>query len=209
LARFGDDQLSGGGGSIYDACLIEVRLAEEKPAEALDLGLRMLGPTIKLLTPAHDSVRDVWPDTLHAALRLGRHEDAHHVIGMLADLPPGHIPPYLRAQLARGRALLNAAEGHHDTVEPDLNTAIDAFDTLGYPYWRAVTQSDLAGWLIDQQRADDANPLLDRAIITLQQLRATPALTRAQAISRTATGPLAESSSPPGDSNPEPLHYKL
>jgi hypothetical protein len=60
--------------------------------------LRTLAPAIETLTPAHESVRDAWPDTLHAALRLARHDDAHQIIAQLVDLPLGRIPPYLRAQ---------------------------------------------------------------------------------------------------------------
>jgi tetratricopeptide (TPR) repeat protein len=175
--------------SIYDACVIATRLAEEKPADALELGLRMLAPTVETLTSAHDSVREALPDTLHAALRLGRHQDAHQIIAVLADQPPGHIPPYLRAQLARGRALLNAAEGHHDTVEHDLNTAIDTFETLGYRYWHAVAQTDLANWLTDQHRAAQARLLLEQATATLTTLKATPALTRAVTLQQQAHTP--------------------
>lgn len=171
--------------SMYDACVIAARLAASKPADALEHALRTLARAIQTLTAAHESVRDGWPDTLHAALRLARHEDARWIIALLADLPPGHIPPYLRAQLVRGRALLCAAEGDHDTVEYDLNEAINAFDTLGYPYWHAVAQTDLAAWLIDQHRADEAGPLLEPATATLTQLRASPALIRAQALTPT------------------------
>jgi tetratricopeptide (TPR) repeat protein len=177
--------------SNYNSCLIAIRLAQEKPADALELGLRMLGEAITTLGPAQESVRDAWPETLHAALQLGRHHDAHQIMALLADLPPGHIPPYLRAQLARGRGLLNAAEGHHDTVEHDLSTAIDALEKLGYPYWHAIAQTDLANWLIDQHRADEANPLLEHATTTFEQLRAAPAHARAQTIARTATNPIA------------------
>jgi tetratricopeptide (TPR) repeat protein len=177
--------------AAYDACVIATRLAEGRPAEALEHGLRTLAPAIETMTPAHRSVRDGWPDALHAALRLARQEDARRIIALLADLPPGHVPPYLRAQLARGQALLRAAEGDHDTVEQHLNTAVESFDALGYPYWHAVAQTDLAAWLIDQNRADEAGPLLEHATATLTPLRAAPALTRAQALTPTAANPVA------------------
>jgi hypothetical protein len=45
--------------------------------------------------------------------------------------------------------------------------------------------------MIDQQRADEAGPLLEHAPATLMQLRATPALTRAQALTPVATNPVA------------------
>ena len=140
----------------------------------------MLATAIDTLSPATDAVRDSWPQILDAALTLGRHDDAHRVLELLASRPPGHIPPYLRAQLARGRALLNAAENNHDTVNDDLRVAIDSFEKLGYPYWLAVTQTDLAAWLIDQGRGEEAPPLLEHAIDTLTALRAAPALERAE-----------------------------
>jgi hypothetical protein len=99
----------------------------------------------------------------------------------------GHIPPYLHAQLTRGRALVNATEGHHEAVQTDLETAINAFAKLGYPYWHAVTQTDLAAWHIDQQQPDAVGPLLEQAIATLIPLRATPAITRAEALTPTPT----------------------
>jgi hypothetical protein len=176
---------------MYDVAEVAIRLAESKPADALERGLRTLAGTIEALTAAHDSVRDGWPDTLHTALRVARHTDARRLIALLADLPPGHVPPYLRAQLARGQALLNAAEGRHDTVEHDLNTAIDAFEALGYPYWHAVAETDLAAWLLDQHRPDEAGPLLTHATATLTPLRATPALARAHALAPTATTRIA------------------
>ena len=177
--------------SMYDVAEVAIRLAESKPSDALEHGLRTLAGTIEALTAAHDSVRDGWPDTLHTALRVARHADTRRLIALLADLPPGHVPPYLRAQLARGRALLNAAEGRHDNVEHDLNTAIDAFEALGYPYWHAVAQTDLAAWLLDQHRPDEAGPLLTNATATLTPLRAAPALALAHALAPTATTRIA------------------
>ena len=164
----------------YWAATAVTRLAEARPAATLEIGLPMLATAIDTLSPATDAVRDSWPQILDAALTLGRHDDAHRVLELLASRPPGHIPPYLRAQLARGRALLNAAENNHDTVNDDLRVAIDSFEKLGYPYWLAVTQTDLAAWLIDQGRGEEAPPLLEHAIDTLTALRAAPALERAE-----------------------------
>jgi class 3 adenylate cyclase/tetratricopeptide (TPR) repeat protein len=166
----------------YDACLVAARVAQGRFAEALEHGLGMLAPAIETLGLAIEPVRDGWPDTLRAALASERHDDARRLIGLLAERPPGHIPPYLRAQLARGRALLNAAEGNHDMVEADLRSAIDALDSLAYPYWHAVAQTDLAGWLIDQERVEEAAAGLEQAVATLTRLRAAPALARAEGL---------------------------
>jgi hypothetical protein len=171
----------------HEACLVLVRAAEGSAEQALAHGLPALQAAIENQGPSGHGVRDCWPETLHAALTLARHQNAHEIVNMLGDRPAGHIPPYLRAQLARGRALLDAAEGLNDTVEADLQTAIDSFEQLGYPYWHAVTQTDLAAWHIDQQQPDAAAPLLEQAVATLTPLRAMPALTRAQALTQTPT----------------------
>jgi tetratricopeptide (TPR) repeat protein len=164
----------------YQMGLTATRLAQGDPAAALDTALRSLPEIIKTLTPAHEAVRDAWPLALEAALTLGRHHDVQALIALLAERPRGHVPPYLRAQLTRATALLDAAQGRDDRVEIDLRTATDAFKTLGYPYWLAVTRTDLAAWLVDQHRGDEAGPLLEEAITTLTPLRAGPALERAR-----------------------------
>jgi class 3 adenylate cyclase/tetratricopeptide (TPR) repeat protein len=157
-----------------------LHLAEHQPAATLEAGLPMLTTAIEALGPATDAVRDAWSHVLEAALQLGRHDDARRILALLDSRPPGLIPPYLRAQLARGRALVNAAENNNDTVNDDLHVAIETFEKLGYPYWLAVTHTDLAAWLIDQGRGEEATPLLEHAIDTLTGLRATPALDRAE-----------------------------
>ena len=174
-----------------DAARIAFGVAEGRYDEALEHGLRMLGPAIDSLGVAHESVRDGWPEALAAALALNRIEDARRLMALLADRPTGHIPPYLGAQLARGRGLLHAAEGDHDDVERDLQMAIGTFEKLGYPYWLAVAQTDLAAWLIGESRASEAAPLLDEAADTLESLGATPALARVQELSRSLTGAIA------------------
>ena len=165
--------------------VITLHLAEGSAADALEGALRMLGQAIATLGASNESVRTVWPDALEAALELGRLEDARALLALLADQPPGHVPPYLRAQLLRGRALTAAAEGDRDGVEADLGAAIDGLRSLGYPYWLARAQTDLAAWLIDQSRPGEAAPLLDEATVALESLGAAPALARAHALAGT------------------------
>jgi hypothetical protein len=168
--------------SAYSAILIGLRLAEQRSEEALDLGMRMLAPTIKRLSTAHDTVRMAWPFTLDAALAAGRFDDARAVLALLSERPRGLVPPYLHAQLRRGRALISIATGDEDEVEPALRDALARFTTLGYPYWLAVTQTDLAAWLIDQGQDVEAVKLLETALATLSPLRAGPALERVHAL---------------------------
>ncbi len=166
----------------YATDLIAVLLAEGRLEEALEQGQRILTPAVEKLAAASEIVRQAWPDTLQAALGLGRIEDARRLVQLLAELPPGHIPPYLEAQLARARALIDAAEDRHETAEARLRDVIDQFAALGYPYWLAVTQTDLAEWLIGLGRASEADELLGEAVLVLNELGARPALERLQAL---------------------------
>jgi class 3 adenylate cyclase/tetratricopeptide (TPR) repeat protein len=167
---------------LHQSAVVSVRLGEGRADEAFDHGRRMLSDAIQALGASNEAVRYAWPDTLQAALALERHDDARGLLALLADQPPGHIPPYLEAQLARGRGLIAAAAGQQDAVEGDLNTAVAAMRELRYPYWLAVAQTDLAAWLVDRGRSDEAPPLLDEAIATLRSLGAVPELARAQSV---------------------------
>ncbi|MDX6641215.1 MAG: hypothetical protein QOF12_2226, partial [Solirubrobacteraceae bacterium] len=163
----------------HAAAAISVALAEGRPQDALDIGRRMLGPAIETLGASNEVVRMAWPETLRAALETGQIEEAQALLALLAQRPPGHVPPYLDAQLARGRALIAAAEGRHETVQADFTAAIDGLRELGYPYWLAVAQADLAAWLVGQGQATEATVLLEEATTTFRSLGAAPALARA------------------------------
>jgi class 3 adenylate cyclase/tetratricopeptide (TPR) repeat protein len=161
---------------------VNLALAEGQTERALQEGMQGLPHAIKALGASHDSVRDAWPDAVDAALALGRLDDGAALVALLAEQPPGHIPPYLAAQLARGRGLVAAARGRHDTVQADLEAAIAGLQELGYPYWIAVAQTDLANWLVGQERPSEAAALLDDATTSLTSLGAAPALARAHAL---------------------------
>jgi hypothetical protein len=122
---------------------------------------------------------------LEAALAANRLDDATRLLALIGDAPKGHVPPYLRAQHTRYRALLAAANDDHDTVEADLRSAINVLTDLGYPYWRARTQADLATWLTTQNRPDEAQPLLTQAVDTFAALKAQPDLERTRPLALT------------------------
>jgi class 3 adenylate cyclase/tetratricopeptide (TPR) repeat protein len=166
--------------ACHAAITASLRLAEGQPEPAFERGELMLGHVIDTLGINHESVRQAWPDTVQAALALGRHDDAQKMLALLTDQPPGNVSPFLGAQLVRGRALLEAARGCHEGVETGLATAIEGFRKLSYPYWVAVTQTELATWLAGHDRASEAGALTVEAIETLESLRAEPALLRAQ-----------------------------
>ncbi len=164
----------------YAACEATIALAGGDAAVALDALSGTIGKIISAEGASSQASRIGFPCALTAALTLGRDDEAAHLLALLADLPPGHVPPFLRAQLARGEGLLAAAETDNVTAEARLVAALDELSSLGYPYWLARVQTDLAGLLIDDHRAAEARVLLDEAIAVLKDLRAVPALERAE-----------------------------
>jgi hypothetical protein len=136
-------------------------------------------------------LRVAWPEAVAVALGLGRLDEAADLLALVDGLPPGHRPPYLDAQRERLRALLGAARGEEDRVEAGLRRAVDRLQALGYPYWLAVAQTDLAGWLIGAGRRDEAAALLHEATATLMPLRAVPALGRANELLSAVPGAVA------------------
>jgi tetratricopeptide (TPR) repeat protein len=174
------------GHGFHAALRIIVQFAEGELQAALTLGLETLPTTVATLGAAHEVIRFAWPHALDAALELGRLQDTRRLLALLDEQPPGHIPPFLRAHLARGRGLLAAVTGEDTSVQTELTTAIEGFHALGYSYWHALTQIDLAAWLTEQGHGSDATPLLTEAIPTLQALAAAPALARASQIAGTS-----------------------
>jgi hypothetical protein len=98
------------------------------------------------------------------------------------------VPPLLRAELERARALLAAAEGEDAEAERHFDRALAAFARLGYPFWLARATNDLARWLIDRGRAEVAAARLDSAVDALAALGAQPELDRSRDLIARARG---------------------
>jgi hypothetical protein len=166
-------------GGSFATLSASIAVAEGRPEEALARATDLVRSSIGR---GEENARLGWPVVFDAALSARRLEEAAGLTGLLDELPPGQVPPYLRAQLNRGLGLLAAARGDHDVVEPHLSDAIELLRSLGYPYWLARAQTDLAAWLVDQGRAPEAVPLRDEAVAALEPLGAAPALARARAL---------------------------
>ena len=166
----------------YAACEATIALAAGDFATALDLLSGTMREIIAIEGPSSQASRIGFPSALEAALRLGRTGEAAEFLSLVADRPPGHIPPYLRAHLDRGAGLLAAAAGDLATAEAQLGLAIERLDSLAYPYWLAVARADLAAVLLDDRRPDEARPMLENANRVLKELRALPALGRAEGL---------------------------
>ena len=164
----------------YAACQAAIALAGSDAAGALDLLSGTMPEIVAVDGVSSQASRIGFPIAIEAAVDLGRAGDAADLLALLANHPPGHVPPFLRAQLARGDGLLATADADPATAEARFRAAIDELGSLGYPYWLAQVQTDLAGLLIDDHRANEARVLLDEAIAVLKDLRAAPALERAE-----------------------------
>ena len=149
--------------------------AFEVAAEATHLTLAGLGVRT-------EPFRLAWPTAVEAGLAAGRLDDVESLINVVATRPIGTVPPYLRAQLARFNAMLAAARGDTSTVEADFATAVRILAELGYPYWQAVVQTDLARWLLEHGRSGEASSLLDEAAAVADRLRAAPQQSRISSV---------------------------
>ncbi len=131
---------------------------------------------------AHEAVRLAFPLAFEAALDIGDLEEADRLVELLATRPRGEVPPFLRAQVTRARALIAGARGEDDAVEGDLVAAEATFRDLGYEYWTARTQLDRAEWLADRDRFDESTGPAAEAAATFESIGVAPMLARARAI---------------------------
>jgi tetratricopeptide (TPR) repeat protein len=173
-----DAELRGSQAALAGAVALVEGHAESALAILADVVRQMMA------TGGHsgDTTRQAYPDAIDAAVQSVRFDTLAELVGLLADEPPGYVAPFMRAQLARAKALLAAGTGEHASAEAEFTATIERFRALGYPYWLARAQTDLAGWLIGQDRGEEAAGLLDEAIVTFERLGAEPALARARAL---------------------------
>jgi len=166
----------------YAACEGTIAVAAGELASAFELLSATVREIAEIEGPSSQASRIGFPPAVVAAVSLGRLVEADGLVSLFADEPPGHVPAYLRAQIARGRGLLAAAGDEVSTAETQLGIAIETLTALQYPYWLAAVQTDLAGVLIDDHRPAEARALLDEAGMAFTRLGASPALHQVELI---------------------------
>jgi hypothetical protein len=67
-------------------------------------------------------------------------------------------------------------------VEAGFKRAAGMLRELETPFWMAVTLLEHGEWLVRQERAEDAKPLLDEAREVFERLEAAPWLERVDAV---------------------------
>jgi tetratricopeptide (TPR) repeat protein len=133
--------------------------------------------------PCSDVARTVWLLASEMAVASDRDDVLGDLIDLVASRPPGHIPPFLRAETLRLQAGLAQRSGAPlDSAETDLNSALHTMEELGYPYWRALAELDLGRFLAGDDRADEAEKPLLSAAETFEELGARPALDRTRTL---------------------------
>jgi tetratricopeptide (TPR) repeat protein len=172
--RDSDNPQTSSGHAVAEARLLR---AERRPADALVAAQRGLA-TLGDLPITDTNVKTALVEAIEAALALPDLDKAEELLAIPVSLDPGVLTPFLHANSVRLRARLDAARSNHAQVDERFRNAAAICREFGLTFHLAVTQLEHAEWLITQGRSDDAQPLLDEARQTFEQLQATPWLER-------------------------------
>jgi tetratricopeptide (TPR) repeat protein len=133
------------------------------------------------LTGIDDDFATFWLSGIDDALAVGDVAGAEELLALVTTRPPGHVTPYIRCQLPRVRAIINAAAGQHESVERDFVAAAKALRDFGAPYWLGRTLLEHAEWLTACGREIQAPALAAEAARIFDELGARPWCERATA----------------------------
>jgi hypothetical protein len=93
---------------------------------------------------------------------------------------PATVPPSADPQRSAERRHVSvaAAQGRDADVATHARNAVDLFDKMQMPFWKAVSRLEHGEWLTSQGRAAEAEELLGLAAATFSELGAAPWLQR-------------------------------
>jgi hypothetical protein len=115
-----------------------------------------------------------------AALELRDLASAESMLEVVRTASPGLVTPSLRAHAARLGARASAQRGDNDSVEAGFIAAIAEFRDIEMPFELGVTLLELAEWLDEHDRHEDATAFGVESLALFERLRARPWLDRAQ-----------------------------
>ena len=118
-----------------------------------------------------------WEEAMVAAHALGRNDLVHDLIERVERMPPGHLPPTLRAHAIRFRALLG------DDPDQRFRAAAAAFREYGTVFYAARVQTEHGEWLLGEGRGEEALALLGEARAVFERLGAQAWIERIDALS--------------------------
>jgi class 3 adenylate cyclase/predicted ATPase len=140
-----------------------VELAESVVERSAALGITFL--TVKLALV----------EALESAFELGDEPKVRQLVTEIDALRPGERPPLLEAHGLRFDAKLAGDDSR-------FRAAVALFRETSLTFWLAVTLLEHGEWLVGQDRADDAEPLLAEAREIFERLQATPWLDRLEQV---------------------------
>jgi hypothetical protein len=94
----------------------------------------------------------------------------------------GQRSPFVTAHAMRFRGRLAAQHGDAQAAEAALLCAAQAFEEISAPFWLAVTRLELAESLSEGGRRREAQPLIEQARSTFEELGATPWIDRSDKV---------------------------
>ncbi|MBK9739495.1 MAG: AAA family ATPase [Actinobacteria bacterium] len=163
-------------------------LANGTPEEAARIGAESLDHLIAA-GGLDDDFMHLWPPLVEAALDAGDTALAERLMQPVGTAPPGLVSPAVAAQHHRLLGLLGAARGDDSQeVEANLRAGVLALDDFGAVGLRARAQQELAGWLVNQGRPDEAAPMEAQARATYAEIGATGWLAGLEARQRIEAG---------------------
>ncbi len=166
--------------SSYLGCRATLRRAEGQLREALADGEATIEAGRASFGIAAQSSKQGLVEALEAASALGESAKVEELLALVEGIPTGTRPPYLDAQAKRFRAGFSGDGAGYEA-------AAARFRELGIVFWLAVTLLEHAEWLVANERAGEAVPLLDEAREVFERLGAVPWLARVAALSPTDT----------------------
>ncbi len=113
----------------------------------------------------------LWAPVVELQLRAGDVAGAAEVLVLADRIRVVRLKPLTRGEVARLRGMVTAAQG--GDPEDDFRAAETTHEAYGAPYLLARTRHELARWLLDQGRADEALLLLEQAREAYAHLGAT------------------------------------
>jgi len=113
-------------------------------------------------------------EALEAAFELGDVGRVEKLIALIEAETPQASSTHLRAQAARFRAKLAAAQDEGDVAARGFERAAATFREIKAPFWLAVVLLEHGEWLVRAGRAGEADTALDEAAEIFASLKAAP-----------------------------------
>jgi hypothetical protein len=121
----------------------------------------------------------VWPPLAESAIAAGDVQLAERMLAPVESAAPGLVSAAVSASYHRLRGLTAALRGDEpEAVESALRAGIDALADFGAVGLRAQAEEELARWLAEQDRVDEAEPLVEHARRTYVEIGAAGWLAR-------------------------------